>query len=199
MKDGEIFLDLGTCFGQDLRQLVMDGAPSAHTYGIDIEGALIDLGYNLFRDRQSLKTTFIIGDVFDPKMNWSQLGQNVDIFHASAVFHLFSWGQQVELACLLVRLGRPRPGTLIIGRQVGYIKPGVYPSRNNNKPAYRHNVETLQQMWQEVGAKTGTAWAVEASMDMVGFTDYSRSQVFPEEMADADNGIRRLLFSIRRL
>ena len=71
MERGETLLDLEYCFGQDLRQLVADGAPSENIYGLDIEGLLIDIGYNLFIDRGRLKSTFIVGDVYDPSTDWS--------------------------------------------------------------------------------------------------------------------------------
>ena len=59
MKNGENFLDLGCCFGQDLRELVADGAPSENIYGLDIEGPLIDVGYDLFMDRGKIKSTLV--------------------------------------------------------------------------------------------------------------------------------------------
>ena len=122
MKDRENFLDLGCCFGQDLRQLVADGAPSENIYGLDIEGPLIDVGYDLFMDRGKIKSTFIVGDVYNPHTNWDQLVGKMDIINASAFFHLFPWPKQVEASCLLVRFGRPRAGTVIIGRQSTYFK-----------------------------------------------------------------------------
>ena len=122
MKNGENFLDLGCCFGQDLRQLVADGAPSENIYGLDIEGPLIDVGYDLFMDRGKIKSTFIVGDVYNPDTNWDSLVGKMDIINASAFFHLFPWPKQVEACCLLVRFGRPRAGTVIIGRQSTYSK-----------------------------------------------------------------------------
>ena len=89
MERGETLLDIGCCFGQDPRQLVADGAPSENIYGLDIEGPLIDIGYDLFMDRGWLKSTFIVGDVYNPSTNWSQLLDKMDIINASAFLHLF--------------------------------------------------------------------------------------------------------------
>lgn len=49
VKHGEKFLDLGCCFGQELRQLVADGAPSANTYGSDLWGGFFSVGYLAFQ------------------------------------------------------------------------------------------------------------------------------------------------------
>jgi hypothetical protein len=38
VKKGEKFMNLGCCFGQEIRQLVHDGAPSVNTYGSDLWG-----------------------------------------------------------------------------------------------------------------------------------------------------------------
>ncbi|KAJ5287036.1 hypothetical protein N7478_002722 [Penicillium angulare] len=44
------FLDMGCGLGQDIRRLILDGAPAEHLVGLDIEPAYIDLGYELFKD-----------------------------------------------------------------------------------------------------------------------------------------------------
>ncbi|KAN0112694.1 hypothetical protein V8E51_005645 [Hyaloscypha variabilis] len=46
IKAGENFLDLGCCFGQDLRKLAADGAPSGHLYGSDLPSFLHLFGYD---------------------------------------------------------------------------------------------------------------------------------------------------------
>ncbi|KAJ5547924.1 hypothetical protein N7513_005158 [Penicillium frequentans] len=53
-----IYIDIGCRFGQDLRQLVHDGIPSSQLIGLDIEQPLMDLGYELFRDRETLESKF---------------------------------------------------------------------------------------------------------------------------------------------
>ena len=200
MRNNGKYLDLGVCFGQDLRQLVMDGAPSENTYGVDIEKDLVELGFDLFRDRQSLKTEFIIADVFDPKKDWSKLEGTIDVFHASAVFHLFTRDKQIHIGQLLVRLGRQRPGTLIVGRQVGRQVPGERPMQLGQERVYQHNVESLRLMWKEIGAMTGTSWSVEGSLDSVGMS----TSLPPPTKSNGEPGsegerLQRLLFTVRRL
>ncbi|KAL8775338.1 MAG: hypothetical protein Q9209_000345 [Squamulea sp. 1 TL-2023] len=61
------YLDLGCCFGQDLRQLVQDGIPSQRLIGLDIEGSLIERGYDFFLDRESLQSRFIVANISSAK------------------------------------------------------------------------------------------------------------------------------------
>src|SRR4051812_13987345 len=85
------FLDIGCCFGQEIRQLILDGVPSANTYGGDRHSGFFDVGYDLFRDRESLHpTTFIAADVFDDASALvTELAGKVDVIYAGALFHLF--------------------------------------------------------------------------------------------------------------
>jgi ubiquinone/menaquinone biosynthesis C-methylase UbiE len=62
LKDGQAFLDIGCCFGQVIRKLVYDGVPSENIYGADFREDFIELGHELFRDKATLRTKFIIGD-----------------------------------------------------------------------------------------------------------------------------------------
>ena len=48
-------LDVGCCFGQDLRRLVVDGAPSENLVGLELKPQFLSLGYDLFADREFLQ------------------------------------------------------------------------------------------------------------------------------------------------
>lgn len=187
---GATYLDVGCCFGQDLRQLVLDGAPPENLIGIDIAGALIEHGYELFLDRQ-LKSRFGVIDVFkgpDQPM-WAEIEERgVDVLHCSAFFHLFPLQDQLVAAKLITRLVK-KDGVLV-GRQIGSTEPGDVAAIQVGSSSYRHNVETLDAMWREVGEATGTEWKVEGTLDMVGININS-----PVE----DKNSRRLLFTITRL
>ena len=49
----------GCCFGQEIRKLAYDGAVQSNLYGCDPRSEFFNLGYRLFRDRDTLKSTFI--------------------------------------------------------------------------------------------------------------------------------------------
>ncbi|KAJ3567043.1 hypothetical protein NPX13_g6912 [Xylaria arbuscula] len=191
-RSNTTYLDIGCCFGQDLRQLVYDGVPSEHLIGIDIEQPLIELGYRLFLDRQKLNSQFIIADVFkgSSQGTWADLqARGIDVLHCSAFFHLFPLEQQLEAAIEIVSL--MKVGGVIVGRQSGSVKPGNLPAMQDNLYSYRHDVSTLVDLWHEVGEITNTRWNVEGTLDMVG-VNACNSAVENEDS-------RRLLFTITRV
>src|ERR1700744_4549081 len=98
VKRGEKFLDLGCCVGQEIRQLVFDGAPSANTYGSDLWGDFFAVGYELFSDKDKLQTTCIAADVFDDRSPLTKLTGKINIIYTGAFFHLFSLEEQEKIA-----------------------------------------------------------------------------------------------------
>ncbi|KAI3329919.1 S-adenosyl-L-methionine-dependent methyltransferase [Ustulina deusta] len=155
----EAFLDVGCCLGHVVRQLIAEGVPSERLYGIDLQDRFLDFGYDLFRDRDSTRATFVSGDMLreeDPRLE--ELMGKVDIIYASAFFHLFEREDQIKAA----------------KRMVGFLKPG-----NKNAIIFGHNggpkisawekyvldEESWRHMWDEVGEATGTSWRTEMNVE----------------------------------
>ena len=59
-----------------------NGAPSETLTGTELERDFIDLGYELYKDRDSLKTTFVSGDFFNLDSTSLKPG-SFDIIHAA--------------------------------------------------------------------------------------------------------------------
>ncbi|TGJ79556.1 hypothetical protein E0Z10_g9200 [Xylaria hypoxylon] len=154
-------LDVGCCVGQVLRKLAADGVDSARLYGTDVEPRFLDIGYDLFRDRNKFKGGFVIGDLLKQGAGEDRLDAldgRMTFIHATSFFHLFTWGDQVRAATRMVRLLQPeRRDAMIFGRQVGTTSP-----RDNGKAGsdkvYLHNANSWQMLWDEVGERTGTKW-----------------------------------------
>ncbi|KAI2462846.1 hypothetical protein F4781DRAFT_418831 [Annulohypoxylon bovei var. microspora] len=186
------YLDIGCCFGQDLRQLVQDGVPSERLVGLDIEETLMELGHDFFLDRKTLKSQFVVADVFKGAAQgkvWTDLEERgIDVLHCSAFLHLFTLQDQITAAKQIARL--VKKGGIIVGRQVGTTKPGDMPGIIKNTFCYRHSVETFDAMWKEVGEATQTQWKVEGIMDMVEYNPVSSVE---------DENDRRFLFTVTRL
>lgn len=186
------YLDVGCCFGQDLRQLVYDGVPSDRLTGLDVAGALMELGFEFFRDRETLRSEFVVADVFQgPGQGevWTRLQERgVDVMHCSAFFHLFPLAEQVAAAKQLA--GLIKKGGIVAGRQIGSVTPGDVPAIQEGSFSYRHNVDTFEAMWRDVGQATQTRWKVEGTMDMIGINTKS-----PVE----DENSRRFLFTVTRV
>lgn len=126
---GDVLLDLGCCFGQDLRKLVFDGAPLNSIYGAELRPEFLDLSYELFQDEEIFKPRLLTGDIFDIRnTDLVALIGKVDIVYASAFIHLFDWDEQILCCIGIVNILKPQKGSLVYGRQAGRAKAG--PVRN---------------------------------------------------------------------
>ena len=193
-KAGGTVLDLGCCFGQDIRKLVFDGVPAENIWGADLRHDFLQVGFELFKDKDSLKSNFVVADIFNPDSDLKQLDGKIDIIHVGSFIHLFDWDGQMMVCKRLVQLLRPQKGSLILGRQVGNKQPGTYPHRTNPKGTmFRHDEKTFEDLWKQVGNETGSRWLVDAMLkDAAGF-------VGPSKDGDwADPNLRRLVFAVRR-
>ncbi|KAF3904202.1 hypothetical protein ABW21_db0200942 [Orbilia brochopaga] len=168
---------MGCCFAQDLRALVHAGVPSENLYGADLRSTFIELSYDLFRDKDTLKSTFFHGDVFDLSSFrvvggdqsdltfFGNLIGHIDIISARSFFHVFGAENEFNAACQMARILCPSRGSMIIGRQVGSKKPGLCSiSLRRREPVFRHDPETWKDLWKRVGETTDTRWDVQARM-----------------------------------
>ncbi|KAL9616311.1 MAG: hypothetical protein Q9160_008806 [Pyrenula sp. 1 TL-2023] len=201
----ETLLDAGCCFGQDLRKLVFDGVPPRSLYGLDVEPSFLELGCDLFCDRDRMaEATFVSGNLLkdgdenadtsaNPGGGLSQLQGSIDVIHASSLLHLFTWEEQVRAASRLVGFTKAKAGCMILGRQVGALEAGEYRGLHEGSSSFRHNVETFQRLWAEVGQMTGSKWKVDAQMDL---EDVTPGVNLGQKWMEA--GTRRLHFVIIR-
>jgi len=157
---GQKLLDMACCFGQTIRQLVAGGAPAENIYGCDLESAFIDLGYKLFKDRGTLQSKFMVADVFDPSSELISMKGQFDMVFAGSFFHLWGYEKQIEVSKAIAALLRPAPGSTILGRQIGAAAAGE--KTFSTVTMYRHNVESLQSMWKEIGQDLGVEFTVKA-------------------------------------
>lgn len=64
LRRAEKFLDYGCGTGDNVRQLIRDGFLRERVTAFDIEGGSIDLGFDLYRDRDALDGLFVVSDTF---------------------------------------------------------------------------------------------------------------------------------------
>ncbi|KAI0861121.1 hypothetical protein F4860DRAFT_476913 [Xylaria cubensis] len=155
----ETFLDVGCCLGHVVRQLNAEGVPSERLYGTDLQASFLDLGYDLFRDRDSTRATFIAGDMIreeEPRLE--ELIGKIDIIYASAFFHLFEYEDQIKAGKWMVQFLRPENQNAIIFGNNGGPKIVGWEK-------YVLDEETWRNMWDEIGEATGTTWKTEMHVE----------------------------------
>ncbi|KAF4969554.1 hypothetical protein FSARC_3237 [Fusarium sarcochroum] len=160
----DVFLDVACGLGQVLRKLAADGVDPKKLYGTDILSEYLDLGFDLFKDRDYFdQSHFIAADLIQHDKALARLDGKVTLIHASNLFHLFDWEQQVQISQNIVKLFKcQHEGVLLFGWQIGRLDPGTFTAYKTGNTRYLHNLSSLQTLWDEVGAKTETKWKVNA-------------------------------------
>lgn len=148
---------------------MFDGAPAENLWGTDLEAGFIDLGYELFLDKDTLKAHFFAADALDPDSGLNQLKGQISIIYAGFFFHLFTFDQGVEIVVRLIGILKAEKGSLILGKQAG--SPVADEKILDLKAAgklWRHSPESWTKVWQVAGQKTETKWRVNAWLEEDG-------------------------------
>jgi hypothetical protein len=124
----------------------------------------INLGYELFRDRETLQSEFIAADIFDLESPLKQLHGKIDIINASAFFHLFSRDEQLQIARQCVKIMRPKAGSLLVGRQRAQVIGGDTTGNFGPSSKYWHSAESWKQFWADIAAETDIQFEVDVVM-----------------------------------
>jgi SAM-dependent methyltransferase len=177
-----IFLDIGCCFGNDIREAVLDGFPAAQTIGCDLRPELWNLGHELFKSSSNtFPAHFVGGDAFDPEVlavvppasmqtvrvpspdlnnlaSLNPLRGCVSAVHATSFFHLFKEDKQLHMARALAGLLSPEPGSIILGAHTGAQKKGVVNQlyKGVEIEMFAHSAESWTSMWDGEVFEKGT-------------------------------------------
>ncbi|KAK2463447.1 hypothetical protein APHAL10511_004533 [Amanita phalloides] len=167
-----ILLDVGCCFGNDLRKAVSDGWPVENVIGSDLRSSFWNCGHDLFKTTpKTYPAAFMAGNLLDPSVitprdpfyempdtprpkllsltSLTPLQGHVSAIHASSLFHLFDEGDQLQLARQLATLLSPTPGSVIFGSHGAYPVKGY---RHEYMPATKttmfcHSPQSWQELW----------------------------------------------------
>jgi len=188
-KSGDtVFLDLGCCMGTDVRKLVFDGYPAANVIGCDLRQEFIDLGYELYNDRDTCAIRFVVDDIFKagtpasshpPLAQVTQLSQlqgRVSHFYLGALFHLYNEETQFAIALTVGKLLRKQKGSISFGRHVGVedSKEGIADD-HLGRDRYSHSPSSWVKLWKEVFTQLESA-------------EFAQTRVVTETVMDAGFG-----------
>ncbi|PIL34367.1 hypothetical protein GSI_03142 [Ganoderma sinense ZZ0214-1] len=191
-RDDAIFLDVGTCFGTDLRKVVTDGWDAKNAVGTDINPGFWAMGHKLFHtDAASFPATFVPGNaladehlqvfpilptgsavgtprpVLSSLTSLNPLHGHVSVIYLGNVFHLFSEQEQLRLARGLAGLLSPEPGSVITGWQARAPQKGektmVLGRDGSAITQFLHSAESWKELWDGGVFEKGTV-KVEAEL-----------------------------------
>lgn len=185
-------LDLGCCFGQDIRKLVFDGASSENLLGVDLHAEFHELGYELFGDKETLKARFYSQSIFDGEFLPEWYGK-IDMIYMGAFLHLFGYDEQKTIVAKILKLLRDRKGSLVFGRNVGAEEGGSI-RLNANWDLFGHSDATIKKLWKEEAAGEGE-WEVDSHL-----VSFVRGDMMDgkERPVGQDDRIRMMYFSATR-
>lgn len=196
VRAGASILDLGCCFGQDLRILAAEGLSTQNMYASDIIPEFWELSYDLFCDRSTMQAHMLQADIFDPASELKTLHGSIDIVLTTHFFHLFSYEQQVEASKSIIAMCRP--GAMIVGFNIGTKKAKNVPAGETKGSAsasakYYHDEASFIKMWLQIEQETGTTWKVDAALCPLDDWDMPR-----EDFEWMGPDARGLSFSVTR-
>jgi SAM-dependent methyltransferase len=189
-NDEATLVDLGCGFGQELRGLVAAGVAPTRLYGVDVSDGFVELGLELFRDKATMQSRFIITDLLNSPSVPAQLQGKVNFIFAGSFFHLFGWDDQLTLSKRVVEMLKPEAGSMIFGHQLGCVaaQEDIVAEVPSGK-IYFHDPESFRKLWRIVGEETGTEWEVQVESGERGI----------DEMMKIKPTLRILRFAVERL
>ncbi|KAH8654973.1 hypothetical protein BGZ60DRAFT_495568 [Tricladium varicosporioides] len=163
-------IDIGTCFGQDLRKLVYDGVPPAQLLGVDVFPTFEQIGQQFFRDEDRFVGRFKTADLFAADSSLTGLRNTQDVITATMFLHSFDWATQV-LACKKMLMLARGVGSWIMGGLSGsghaseyWLKPPFVPE-GVKKNVYMHDKDSLVHMWEQVAKESNIKVDIYAEYD----------------------------------
>jgi SAM-dependent methyltransferase len=154
---GAKHLDIGCCVGQDIRKLVVDGVRSSQITAIELEPQFVELGYQLFLDKDRLQTRFFTANILTDDEVVKELEGQMSSVHMNLVLHLFTRDEQKKVLGNVLRI--LAPGGILLGSTVAN-EDGIEQSLLG-KMTMRHNLRTWSALIQELQTEMGltlTTW-----------------------------------------
>ena len=171
---------------------VSAGAPPQNVYGADVSLDFINLGYELFLDQDKLGVKFITADLFNTASTlFTEFTGRLDIIHATNFFQQWEWDRQIEAAKLIIKLLVNKPGSMIIGSQVGSKRAREIEFVAIDGSAFMHSTKSFKILWDRVSRDTGIPFDVQVTE-----TTFSEQAAYgwQEELEHF-----RLIFTIRKI
>ncbi|OSC97446.1 hypothetical protein PYCCODRAFT_1377204 [Trametes coccinea BRFM310] len=180
-----LLLDIGCCFGNDVRKVIADGYPAENIIASDLRPEFWNLGHKLFKsDPGTFPVTFLPGDVLDTTFigtaspvygapctqrpdlrglhKLAPLTGHLRAIHASDFFHLFTEANQAAVARALGALLSPARGSMIFGTHVARPNKGLRTEASPPAPGYLgnrmfcHDAQSWTELWDGEVFQKGT-------------------------------------------
>ncbi|KAJ3021608.1 hypothetical protein HKX48_008177 [Thoreauomyces humboldtii] len=160
-KKGGQVLELGCCYGTDVRKLIMDGVPAERIVASDLHSGYWDLGCKLFDDAERIKNVrTVFGDwavaptTTPPTIDFAAYLNRFTFTIASAVLHVFSKAQGEHF--LANAANTLVSGGTFLGSCGGMKVEGPWTApgtEGSDETRYLHSPESLSKLLTGLGFK----------------------------------------------
>ena len=132
-------LDYGCGTGDNVRQLIRDGFPRERITAFDVNWASIDLGFDLYRDREEMHELFVVSGTFP--FGSAEFG----MVYSASVFHVIAddgeFGKYLANA-----LSSLRPGGVLFGSTLGLVEGAVRSPEERGPPRVMSREELTRHL-----------------------------------------------------
>jgi SAM-dependent methyltransferase len=133
------FLDYGCGTGDNIRQLLRDGFSREQITGFDLTWESINLGFDLYRDRDAIRALFVVNNTFPFG------GESFDTIYSGSVIHVIS--DEVELCEYLNNVWRAlRPGGILFGSTLGLEDGDTCAPDNQGPPRVMPRADLIRHL-----------------------------------------------------
>jgi SAM-dependent methyltransferase len=144
LKRAGRLLDYGCGTGDNVRQLIRDGFPQENITAFDINRESIDLGFDLYRDREEMEDLLVVSETFP-------FGpEEFDTVYSASVIHVIA-GEEEFTDYLTHTYSALRPGGILFGSTLGLAEGAVRSPEKRGPP----RIMTQEQL---AGYLTGTGF-----------------------------------------
>jgi hypothetical protein len=161
-------------------------------YAVDIVSHW-DVGFDMFKDRQSFHVNFIESDIVHPSTQLLALSGTVYIIFISKVLH--QWDHETQLAALRSIIALSKPGSIVVGFHAAVLDGGFIAYEKGSLKMWLHDAQSWQEMWDEAGKKTGSKW----NAGQVIMRDFGQLGNAPDALAWVGENCRMMDFVVRRI
>ncbi|KAL4069993.1 hypothetical protein V8B97DRAFT_1872110 [Scleroderma yunnanense] len=174
-RAGALLLEMGCCFGMELRRVVADGFPARQIIASDLNAELWEFGHTLCRSTpESFPVTFLAGDALDPDFlspipcdvetqapfdvsrisTLTGLKGKCSAIYARSFFHLFNEAQQCQIAHALGSLLSPEKGSVIFGSHIGGSEKGSISHKTiaGQERTFLHSPSSWKELWSKTSS-----------------------------------------------